>query len=135
MDTSYQGYITLTNPDISLLLSRLEVEQRHHFDDEPSADLPHLKYDIYQVNVPALYGFFESQTKRTVLLGYDGAQLAEVANDPFGTIKAYRVAGPDGTLLNRYVLCCSDMLVDMEANWSLTEAQMAIVGEKLKRAE
>lgn len=131
MDTSYQGYITLTSPDTSLMLSRLEVEQRHHFDDEPSAEIPHLEYDIYKVNIPALYDFFESQMKRTALLGYDDARLIEVNSDLFGAVNAYQITGANGEPFDRYVLCYTDTLVDIEFNWSLTKAQMSIVAEKL----
>jgi len=131
VDTSYEGYITLTSPDTSLMLSRLEVEQRHHFDDEPSAEIPHLEYDIYRVNIPALYNFFESQMKRTVLLGYDDGQLMEVNNDLFGAVAAYQITGGNGEQFDRYVLCYEDKLVDIAFNWQITASQMAIVGEKL----
>ena len=132
MDTSYQGYITSTNPDTSLLLSRLEVEQGHHFDDGPSADIPHMRYYLYQVNIPGLYYFFESQMKRTVLLSYgNDTKLAEVDSALFGADKAYRLAGADGEQFNRYILCYNNMLVDIEFNWPLTEEQMSIVGKQL----
>lgn len=131
INTSYQGYITLTSPDTSLWLSRLEVEQRHHFDDKPSAEIPHLEYDIYKVNISALYDFFESQMKRTALLGYDDAQLIEVNNDLFGAVNAYQITGANGEPFDRYILCYTDTLVDIEFNWTLTEAQMAVVAEKL----
>lgn len=132
IDTIYQGYISSTSPDTSMFLSRLQIEQGHHFDDEPSADIPYLKYVLYQVNVPGLYHFFENQMKRTVLLGYgNDAQLIEVNNALFGAVKAYCLTGAGGEQLNRYILCYNNMLVDIEFNWSLTEDQMSIVGEKL----
>jgi len=130
-DVSYHGYITLTSPDTSLLLSRLAVEQRQHFDDAPSADIPQLKYDVYRVNVPALYDFFEHQMKRTALLGYDNAQLVEVDSTLFGAVRAHRIAGADEPF-DRYILCYSDTLVDIEFNWPLTASQMSVVGEKLR---
>ena len=115
MDTSYHVYITSTSSDASLLLSRLEIEQRQHFDDEPSADILYMKYDLYQVNISGLYHFFESQMKRTVLLAYgNDAQLIEVDNDLFGAVKAYCLTGADGEQLNRYVLCYDNMLADIE---------------------
>lgn len=133
-ETPYQGYITLTSPDTSLLLSRLVVEQRQHFDDEPSADIPRMEYSIYRVNIPVLYPFFERQLKRTALLGYNGAQLVEVSGDLFGAVKAYYLTGADGTSFSRYLLCYDNMLVDMECSWPLTEAQMALAGQRLNGA-
>jgi len=130
MDVSYDNYITLTDPNASLLMSRLEVNQRHHFDDEPSTDIPCLQYKLYRVNVPALYSFFEKQMKRTVLLGYDRGRLDALDEDVFGAVNAYRVV-LDGRDMNRYVLCYPDTLVDIETNWSLTEGEMEIIGEKL----
>jgi len=130
MDVSYDNYITLTDPNASMLMSRLEVNQRHHFDDEPSTDIPCLQYKLYRVNVPALYSFFEKQMKRTVLLGYDRGRLDALDEDVFGAVNAYRVV-LDGRDMNRYVLCYPDTLVDIETNWSLTEGEMEIIGEKL----
>ena len=65
-------------------------------------------------------------------MGYGkNVHLIEVNNDLFGAVKAYSLTGANGEQLDRYVLCYSNMLVDIEFNWSLTEDQMSIVGEKL----
>lgn len=132
METDYQGHITLSSPDSSLLLSRLKVEQRHHFDDEPSPDIPVMKYELYQVRVPALYDFFAVQLQRIAVLdSEEGVALSEVDGAPWGASTAYQLTAADGSFIDRFVLCYEDRLVDIELNWTPTEEQMVIAGEKL----
>lgn len=132
METDYQGHITLTSPDSSLLLSRLEVEQRHHFDDEPSPEIPAMKYELYQVRAAFLYDFFARQMRRIALLdSKDGVSMTERDPAPWGANAAYQLVAADGSALNRFVLCYENRLVDIEMNWTLTEEQKVIAGEKL----
>ncbi len=132
-ETPYENYITLYSQDTSLLLHRLEVEQRPHFEDTASPDVPTMKYELYQVNLPALYDHFARQMKRLALLAAGkGAELTAVDAALFGANEAYRLAAGDGTLSNRYIVFYPNQLVDMEFSWPLTEEQMILAGEKLK---
>ena len=48
----------------ALLLTRLKIEQRHGFDDEPSPDIPEIEYEWIGVNAPWLYGFCDFRRPR-----------------------------------------------------------------------
>lgn len=132
MPVDYKDYVTEYSPDESLLLTRLEINQRHGFDDEESPDIPAINYEVYGVRVPALYSFFENQMKRLVVLSasWKGELIGE---DPsaWGADQAYRLKMDDGSLSNQYVLCYEDTLVQIEFNWEPSTEQMGIVASKL----
>lgn len=132
LDTEYSNYLTTVSTDRSLFLSRMEFYQREGFDDEASQDIPMLKYERYDVIVPELYGFCESQMKRLMLLSaFWNGKLVEQDAAPWGAKNAYRLIMQDATGKNLYLLCYTDTLVQIEFNWNPTEEQMHIVGERL----
>jgi len=135
LDTEYSDYITTLSPDESLLLSRLEIHQRHGFDDEPSPEIPELSYEVFIVKVPALYGFFESQMKRLIVLSaFWKGDIAETEAAPWGADRAYRLVMEDGREENTYLLCYGDRLVRIGLNWTPDAGQMAVAGERLATA-
>ena len=128
--TQYSNYLTTVSSDESLFLWRLEVHQRHGFDDEPSPDIPELHYELYTVKVPALYRFCENQLKRLIVLSaYWDGKLVEQDAASWGAEKVYRLVLRDGTDANTYLLCYEDLLVWMEFNWEPTTAQMEMIQE------
>ena len=132
MSVTYNDYITESSPDESLFLTRLEINQRHGFDDEASPEIPEIHYEMYIVRVPAIYDFCESQMKRLIALSayWDGG-MVEADAAPWGAGRAYQLVMDDGTEEDEYLLCYEDRLVQIEFNWTPTAEQMAIVGERL----
>ena len=133
MSVDYSDYIIEHSPDESLLLTRLEIDQRHGFDDEASPEIPELNYEIYIVKVPELYGFCENQMKRLIVLSASwNGELVEGDGASWGADRAYRLVMDDGTEKDVYLLCYADRLVRIEFNWTPTQDQMSIVGRQLK---
>ena len=132
MSVEYSDYITESSPDESLFLTRLEINQRHGFDDEASPDIPEIQYEMFIVRVPSFYDFCESQMKRLIVLSarWDG-DMVETDGAPWGADRAYRLVMDNGAEQDVYLLCYADRLVGIEFNWTPTEEQMVIAGEKL----
>lgn len=130
MSTDYSDYITEYSPDESLFLTRLEINQRHGFDDEASPETPELHYEMYIVRVPALYDFCENQMKRLIALSvYWDGDMVETQATHWGADRAYHLVLDDSTEQEVYLLCFEDRLVRIKFNWTPTAEQMAIVGE------
>ena len=132
ISVDYNDYITEHSSDESLLLTRLEINQRHGFDDEATIDIPEINYEIYIVRVPVIYDFCANQMKRLILLSasWDG-ELVEHNGVLWGADWAYRLAMDDGAEKDVYLLCYEDRLVRIKFNWVPTNEQMSIVGKKL----
>lgn len=132
MVVDYSEYITEYSPDESLFLTRLEINQRHGFDDEASSDIPEINYEMYIVRVSAIYDFCENQMKRlTVLSAYWDGDMIETDATAWGADRAYRLVLDDGMEKDLYLLCYENRLVRIEFNWAPTTEQMSIAGERL----
>lgn len=128
-------YIRQKTGSESPLLARYTMDQRPRLDAENYRDFPDLHYTVTQVKVPFLYEFC-----RTQLLSvhqdqiYDGGMITDryemTDPAPWGAKEAYQVYRDDG-YRNQYLLCYDRTLVELNLDWAPTEAQMAIVGEKL----
>lgn len=125
MTVDYNDYITEHGTDESLFLSRLQINQRHGFEDEASPEIPELKYKLYIVKEPAIYEFCERQITRMFTIP---AAWVDDDGSSWGADKAYRLIMNDGTKTNSYVLCYSNLLVRIEFNWEPSLEQMQIVG-------
>lgn len=132
METEYSDYLTTGSPKDSLLMTWLDIHQRHGFDDEASPDIPEIRYRLLMVKVPEIYDFCAGQMKRLIVLSasWDG-EPAEQDAAPWGADRAYRLVTDDGTEKNVYLLCYQDRLTWIEFNWTPITEQMTIVGEKL----
>ncbi len=133
VDTGYGNYITTTSPDESLFLTYLGIHQRHGFGDEASAEIPELKYELYGVKIPSLYGFCKEQLKRQIVLSaFWGGTMVEQDDAAFwGALEAYRLVMDDGTQTSIFLLCYKDRLARLEFSWEPTREQMGAVGERL----
>lgn len=135
LDVPLDGYTRQKTGHESPLLARFTGNQHPRLDAAQFSEMPHISYTVTEVKVPGLYGFC-----RTQLLAqrqdevYDGGVVANhyvnVDPEPWGANEAYRVYW-DERYLNQYLLCYDRTLVELNLDWEPTEAQMAIVGEKL----
>lgn len=101
-------------------------------------DAPWLRCSITKVKRPVLY----SWCRDSILKNYEHARedrgemnyhaLRETNAGPWGAEEAYRLyIGEEAE--NAYVLCFGDRIVELNAEWELTEEQMAAAGRKLAR--
>lgn len=98
-------------------------------------ELPSLDYTITEVRLPALYGL--CRTQRLVEQQEDAlpeefrriCQPCDAA--PWGAQEAWQLGWQDSGLTDRYLLCYADCIVEIHFSWTPTDAQKAIVGEKL----
>lgn len=131
-ETAYDDYLTTVSPDKSLFLERLEVRQQHGLDDEPSADIPELQYELYRVKVPAFYGFCEKQLKRLAILStFWKGKLVEQDAAPWGAERTYRLYADSDTKSSTYLLCYPGLLVRVEFSWEPSGEQMGQIGRRL----
>lgn len=128
-DYSYEAWVQK-----SVLLFKGDYSQRIW----GSAELPELSYIVYSTWIPPIYDLCvrEALKPADYPVGGDihGNLIYEtyLSQDaaPWGADQVYRrYQGDDPDL--HYVLCYGDHVVILRPNWELTEAQMAIVGEKL----
>lgn len=98
-------------------------------------EMPSLDYMIVEVKLPALYERCRSQRL--------AAQEDDRARDgfrktcqpcdaaPWGAKEAWQLGWQDTEQSDRYLLCYVDRIVEIYFNWTPTDAQKAIIGEKL----
>lgn len=101
-----------------------------------TGDAPWLRYSVTEIKWPILYGWCRDR----LLENYDHVQedrgemtyhtLRATDAGTWGAEEAYRLyIGEEAE--NAYVLCFGDRIVELNAEWELTEEQMGIAGEKL----
>ncbi len=116
----------------SFFLGDLTLHQRVRYDLALSTDAPDLNYRIVLVKLPSLY---ETCKKRLINEAENSPVLNQVCHPenptPWGAKEAYRVYDEDFGYINTYLLCYEDILVEIDFDWEITEAQKAIVGKKL----
>lgn len=126
-------YVRELRDSASLLLAQYTARQHPRFDAEDYIHLPVLAYTVTQVKFPSLYNL----CKNALLAEYDGSDefwpisYRPIDPGPWGAAEAYRVAEENGDPWNIYLLCYPDRLVEFRPDWEMTEAQMALAGEKL----
>lgn len=122
----------------SVFLASYDMYQYPDFDSAHFTDLPSLEYEIVLVKMPWLY-----ETCRNTLFDKldDSDEKAEF--DDFAKVlrpedaalwdakEVYRQHYLDGSIVNRYLLCYEDRIVNISFDWEVTDAQKQIVGEKL----
>lgn len=98
-------------------------------------EMPSLDYMIVEVKLPALYERCRAQ--RLAAQEDDRApdgfrktcQPCDAA--PWGAKEAWQLGWQDTGQSDRYLLCYADRIVEIYFNWTPTDAQKAIIGEKL----
>ena len=130
-----EAYIRERRANTSFLLGEFVMTQRPRFDAENFRDLPRLKYTVVDVRLPILY---ETCKERLI---YEQEQLhvdtehaysyeAE-APEPWSANEVYRLIHSEYGPQNTYLLCYDTLLIELDLDWTPTEAQKAIIGEKL----
>lgn len=131
-ESGYNDYLTTASADESLLLTRLEFQQRHGLGDQASPEIPELNYELYGVKIPSIYGFCKEQLKRQIVLSaYWKGTMVPQAAAPWGANEAYRLVMDDGTQANVFLLCYGDRLARVEFSWEPDGRQMGLVGDRL----
>lgn len=133
VDVDYDGYIKERRGDTSLLLGQLVMHQRPRFDADNYKDIPQLEYTMTIVRFPALYGKCKEiliHDKENTHWGKEREYKSEEA-EPWGANEVYRLYDLEYGAKNDYLLCYDNLIVEISFDWEPTEAQMAIVGEKL----
>lgn len=134
LDVYYNGYIReRRQEDETFLLARLVMRESPRYDAEHYKDIPQLSYNIVLVKVPALYGLC-----RDALLNqwpddwYWDYSYVPTDAAPWGALEAYRQTEAERGLLNCYLLCYPNRIVEIAVSsdsdsfdWSVTPEQMA----------
>lgn len=98
-------------------------------------EIPSLDYMIVEVKLSALYGLCRAQR---LAAQNDDSEVEALQHTctpcdaaPWGANEAWQLGGHDTGQSDRYLLCYADRIVEIFFNWTPTDAQKAIVGEKL----
>lgn len=98
-------------------------------------EIPSLDYMIVEVKLPALYGLCRAQrlAEQTDDSEVEALQHTCTPCDaaPWGAKEAWQLGWQDTGQSDRYLLCYADRIVEIYFNWMPTDAQKAIIGEKL----
>lgn len=132
--TEDSRYVDSSSVDLSVFLSR--GDYRSFVPASEGVVLPGIEYIVVKVHMPFLYAFcfdqmygdFDGWTDETgqSVYRYEASDSA-----PWGAEEAYQLWTGDMPV-ERYLLCYSDRIVTFRADWTLTEAEMAAAGERLK---
>ena len=136
------AYRTETQLEASALLSRSEYRQRADW-EETTTGAPWLSYTVVDVHVPFLYEWCVEEMYRA----YDGETAFDEAGRevrlytyreadgaPWGAERAWQVYDFDGRAQGKYLLCWDGRIAALDADWVLTEEQMATAGRALAPA-
>lgn len=136
LDVDFGGYIRQNRHDESVFLGQLDVNQWPRFDAAPSVRVPSLSYTLTLIKVPALY----SLCKGCILNRWTDTTIEEgiiltnhyerIDAAPWLAEEAYQLHFSEG-ILNKYLLCYKDRIVEIDFDWTPTVEQMKIVAEKL----
>ena len=142
MGTADDRYVTDAQEDATVFLSRREYRQ--HIDWElarPGEGVPSLDYTVVDVHLPLLYERCVEELLRDrddwTAETEDGEEVrlyAYVAADPapWGAERAWRRwRAVEDTPTGDWLLCWPGRIVVLEPGFELTQAQMALAGEKL----
>lgn len=128
---TYSGYSYERTENTSFLLGRLEGEQWHVPD---GTDAPELDYEILDVKADFLYDWCLEQYLEEYADDQEIWQREYRPEDPapWGAEAAYRLWW-DGEAYHQWILCFDGRIVKLDPNWTLTEKEMALAGERLSR--
>ena len=135
-DVEFDGYIRENRHSESLFLGQEVVHQWPRYDTDHPETVPDLGYTLTIVKVPALYDL----CKKTLLNQRRSAadkkgvifidHYEEIDAAPWLAEQAYQLHWSE-SVLNQYLLCYEDRIIEIEFDWTPTEEQMQIVAEKL----
>ena len=132
---NYTEYSCRMQTDESVFLAI--YNDRHHTRADYSGDAPEISYEIIKVKSDALYDMCFDYKYSDMHLPYGKnverslqPQLVEIDTAPWQAEKAYRTVY-DGEMLNRWLICYKNMLVELVMSFELTDAQMTTVSHKL----
>lgn len=135
-EVAYTGYVREHRSSESMFLGQIIVRQWHGFDSPASADIPELRYTVTIVKMPSLYqickdeilsrykdGFLDHGTVR--VNHYEAVDAA-----PWLAEEAYQLHWGE-SILNKYLLCYPDRIIEIDFDWEPTAEQMITAAEKL----
>lgn len=135
-DIDFDGYIRENRESESIFLGQRVVHQWPRFDTAPSVKVPSLSYTLTIIKAPALYDWCKDSVlnKREDKVAEDGfviiSHYEEIDAAPWFANEAYQFHFSEG-ILNKYLLCYDDRIIEIDFDWEPTEEQMRIVAEKL----
>lgn len=98
-------------------------------------EIPSLDYTITEVKLPALYSLCRAQrlAEQEDDRSSEGLRKYYQSCDaaPWGAKEAWQLGWQDTGLSDRYLLCYEDCIVEIRFSWTPTDAQKAMVGEKM----
>ena len=136
LDVDFDGYIRQNRESESVFFGQRVVHQWPRFDTAPSVKVPSLSYTLTIIKAPALYDWCKESVlnKREDKVAEDGfviiSHYEEIDAAPWLANEAYQFHFSEG-VLNEYLLCYEDRIVEIGFDWTPTEEQMRIVAEKL----
>ena len=136
----YEEYSCEWQAETSFLLEHYTASQTPRMDAH-TLDIPDLSYEIYRIQVPALYNLCLDQLLDQYKNRLDRS-IPEEEQDHFVEVDAegwgsqvqqvYRLYFGDQPQW-KYILCWEEQIVELDVPWSweLTSEQMEIIAEKL----
>lgn len=130
-----ENYMKEKRDDASMFLGQLHMNQYPRLDADDFLELPSLEYTITVVKMPFLHDF----CKDALLKKHDGTDevfgefYEAVDAESWGAKEVYQLMSPEYGPWNRYLICYEDRFIELEADWEMTEEQMVIAGEKLRK--
>lgn len=135
MDIEYHEYSCRWTAEETLFLAQLNAVQRPRMD---ALDMPKLEYTITKIKTPFFYDWClqsllssHSSWISEDIYGqiiYDTFEPTDAT--PWGANAAYRLCRGDN-LMNVYLVCFDDRIIEIKPDWELTTEQMSIIGQKL----
>lgn len=137
-DINEDQYIAENRLNQTVLLRHQVVHQRKPYDKDGTSSAPDLLYATVTVKFPMLYDWCKNQ----LYYSWDETNSSEwpVGNRmvfqkqdpaPWKAEEVYRLYSEEGWWTNTYLLCYEKRIISIRFDWEPTEAQMAIVSQKL----
>ena len=133
MDVSYDNYVKERRGEESLLLGEWTCTQAPRIGDSKTEDIPKLQYTIVDVKVPVFYDmckthFIKEQEKDYALFGQRYEQINQTE---WNALEAYQLYDKEIGLLQTYLLCYEDKIIEIDFGWEPMNEQKALVYEQL----
>ncbi len=112
----------------SPFLVKHDLWQIGRIDSGKVANLPSLHYTLFEVRLPSLYGLCRDSLLQEA---YDDEFYEPVDSLPWGANEAYRLIRRNSGPQEAYLLCYEARVAAVSFDWEPTDAQMALVAEKL----
>lgn len=138
-DVKFDGYVRENRHDESVFLGQKVVSQHPRYDTKNPVNAPEMSYTLTIIKMSALYDICKESilNKRsdTVLetgnIFIDHYEKIDAA--PWLAEEAYQLHWSE-SVLDKYILCYQDRIIEIEFDWTPTNEQMRIVAEKLNPA-